>query len=144
MLSPRLGLLFFVFSTVKTVDDHCGYALPWDPMQHITSNNAAYHDIHHQSWGIKTNFSQPFFTIWDRWLGTRWEGDTKLKYERARAAAAAKKASPATNGKANGAPNGKANGTPNGKTNGTPNGKTNGAPNGKANGKPRHVSKSQR
>ncbi|KAG7290394.1 hypothetical protein NEMBOFW57_000394 [Staphylotrichum longicolle] len=82
LLSPRLGMLYFVFSTVKTVDDHCGYALPWDPLQRITSNNAAYHDIHHQSWGIKTNFSQPFFTIWDRWLGTMWQGDTKLKYER--------------------------------------------------------------
>jgi sphinganine C4-monooxygenase len=90
MLSPRAGLLFFVFSTVKTVDDHCGYALPWDPLQHITSNNAAYHDIHHQTWGIKSNFSQPFFTIWDRVLGTMWKGDTALKYERTRTAAAGK------------------------------------------------------
>ena len=87
LMSPRLGMFFFVGSTVKTVDDHCGYALPWDPLQHITSNNAAYHDIHHQSWGIKTNFSQPFFTIWDRLLGTMWKGDTSLKYERTRAAA---------------------------------------------------------
>lgn len=82
MMSPRMSLFFFVFSTTKTVDDHCGYSLPWDPLQRITSNNAAYHDIHHQSWGIKTNFSQPFFTIWDRWLGTMWKGDTTLKYER--------------------------------------------------------------
>ncbi|KAJ4422443.1 Sphingolipid C4-hydroxylase sur2 [Gnomoniopsis sp. IMI 355080] len=82
MMSSRMSLFFFVFSTTKTVDDHCGYSLPWDPLQHITSNNAAYHDIHHQSWGIKTNFSQPFFTIWDRWLGTMWKGDTTLKYER--------------------------------------------------------------
>ncbi|KAL2021017.1 hypothetical protein VTK56DRAFT_7672 [Thermocarpiscus australiensis] len=88
-LSPRLGMLFFVGSMMKTVDDHCGYALPWDPLQHITSNNAAYHDIHHQSWGIKTNFSQPFFTFWDRLLGTMWKGETKLKYERTRTAAAA-------------------------------------------------------
>ncbi len=87
-MSPRLGMFFFVGSMMKTVDDHCGYALPWDPLQHITSNNAAYHDIHHQSWGIKTNFSQPFFTIWDRLLGTMWKGDTSLKYERTRAAAA--------------------------------------------------------
>ena len=89
-LSPRLGMAFFVCSMIKTVDDHCGYALPWDPLQHITSNNAAYHDIHHQSWGIKTNFSQPFFTIWDRLLGTVWKGDTSIKYERTRAAAAVK------------------------------------------------------
>lgn len=102
LLSPRLGMLYFVFSTVKTVDDHCGYALPWDPLQRITSNNAAYHDIHHQSWGIKTNFSQPFFTIWDRWLGTMWQGDTKLKYERTRAAAAGKSAGKAGSSSSNG------------------------------------------
>lgn len=79
---------FFTCSTIKTVDDHCGYALPWDPLQHITSNNAGYHDVHHQSWGIKTNFSQPFFTFWDRLLGTMWVGgDVSARYERARIAA---------------------------------------------------------
>lgn len=78
---------FFTGSTIKTVDDHCGYALPFDPLQFITSNNASYHDIHHQSWGIKTNFSQPFFTIWDSLLGTMWKGDVSLKYERQRKAA---------------------------------------------------------
>ncbi|KAH8894936.1 hypothetical protein GQ53DRAFT_642196 [Thozetella sp. PMI_491] len=91
-MSPRMGMLFYVISTMKTVDDHCGYALPWDPLQHITGNNAAYHDIHHQSWGIKTNFSQPYFIIWDKVLGTMWKGDTSLKYERTRTAAASKKA----------------------------------------------------
>ncbi|KAG6365094.1 hypothetical protein INS49_006700 [Diaporthe citri] len=84
MMSPRMSIFFYIGSTMKTVDDHCGYALPWDPLQNITSNNATYHDIHHQSWGIKTNFSQPFFTAWDRWLGTMWQGDTSLKYERTR------------------------------------------------------------
>ena len=79
---------FFTGTTIKTVDDHCGYAFPWDPLQHITSNNAAYHDIHHQSWGIKTNFSQPYFTRWDTWLGTKWTGgDVSVRYERSRLAA---------------------------------------------------------
>jgi len=87
-LSTRQGMWFFTFSTIKTVDDHCGYCLPWDPLQHITSNNAGYHDVHHQSWGIKTNFSQPFFTFWDRLLGTMWTGgDVSARYERARIAA---------------------------------------------------------
>ena len=81
-------MVFFTGSTIKTVDDHCGYALPWDPLQRITSNNAGYHDVHHQSWGIKTNFSQPFFTFWDRWLGTVWTGgDVSARYERSRVAA---------------------------------------------------------
>lgn len=79
---------FFTGSIIKTVDDHCGYALPWDPLQLITTNNAGYHDVHHQSWGIKTNFSQPFFTFWDRLLGTVWTGgDVSARYERARLAA---------------------------------------------------------
>lgn len=83
-MSTRQAMWFFTMSTIKTVDDHCGYAFPWDPLQHFTSNNAAYHDIHHQSWGIKTNFSQPFFIFWDRLLGTQWTGEVKLRYERAR------------------------------------------------------------
>ncbi|KAJ5038352.1 uncharacterized protein L3040_007217 [Drepanopeziza brunnea f. sp. 'multigermtubi'] len=86
-LTPRQGMIFFSLSTLKTVDDHCGYALPWDPIQHLTSNNAGYHDIHHQSWGIKTNFSQPFFTFWDGLLGTMWKGDTTSRYARDRKAA---------------------------------------------------------
>jgi len=90
-MSTRQGMCFFVGSTFKTVDDHCGYALPWDPLQHLTSNNAGYHDVHHQSWGIKTNFSQPFFTFWDHILGTVWTGgDVSARYERARLAAQAK------------------------------------------------------
>ncbi|KAI9779507.1 MAG: hypothetical protein M1839_007315 [Geoglossum umbratile] len=87
-LTTRQGMWFFTGSTIKTVDDHCGYALPWDPLQHLTGNNAAYHDIHHQSWGIKANFSQPFFTFWDRILGTTWTGgDASAKYERSRKSA---------------------------------------------------------
>jgi sphinganine C4-monooxygenase len=83
-MSVRQSMWFFTGSTIKTVDDHCGYALPFDPLQHLTSNNAAYHDIHHQSWGIKTNFSQPFFTFWDRFLGTMWTGDATGRYEKSR------------------------------------------------------------
>lgn len=87
-MNTRQGMAFFTGSTIKTVDDHCGYALPWDPLQRITSNNAGYHDVHHQSWGIKTNFSQPFFTFWDRLLGTVWTGgDVSARYEKTRLAA---------------------------------------------------------
>lgn len=87
-MTCRQSMWFFTMSTIKTVDDHCGYAFPWDPLQHLTSNNAGYHDVHHQSWGIKTNFSQPFFTFWDGLLGTKWTGgDVSARYERARLAA---------------------------------------------------------
>lgn len=86
-MTVRQSMWFFTGSAIKTVDDHCGYALPFDPLQHITSNNAGYHDIHHQSWGIKTNFSQPFFTFWDKFCGTMWRGDVSARYERSRKAA---------------------------------------------------------
>jgi len=87
-MTCRQSMWFFTMSTIKTVDDHCGYAFPWDPLQHVTSNNAGYHDVHHQSWGVKTNFSQPFFTFWDGFLGTKWVGgDVSARYERARIAA---------------------------------------------------------
>ncbi|KAF5388690.1 hypothetical protein D9757_004842 [Collybiopsis confluens] len=77
-MNPRQALLLFVISTFKTVDDHCGYRLPFDLLQLITSNNADYHDIHHQVIGIKSNFSQPFFIHWDTILGTRM---TRLEFE---------------------------------------------------------------
>jgi len=69
-MSTRQAMLLFVFSTLKTVDDHCGYTLPFDPLQ-LFGNNADYHDIHHQVVGIKSNFAQPFFVHWDILMGTR-------------------------------------------------------------------------
>ncbi|ADV19533.1 C4-hydroxylase [Cryptococcus gattii E566] len=70
-MTIRQATLLFTVSTLKTVDDHCGYRLWWDPCQLFFANNADYHDIHHQGYGIKSNFSQPFFTNWDKLLGTR-------------------------------------------------------------------------
>lgn len=70
-LSVRQSVFFFTLSTCKTVDDHCGYRLPFDPLQLFSGNTADYHDIHHQVIGIKSNFSQPWFVHWDVILGTR-------------------------------------------------------------------------
>jgi len=70
-MTTRQTVLFFTISTLKTVDDHCGYVFPFDPFQMMSGNNADYHDIHHQIIGIKSNFSQPFFVHWDALLGTR-------------------------------------------------------------------------
>ncbi|KAF5100591.1 hypothetical protein D0Z00_001210 [Geotrichum galactomycetum] len=72
-LSAREAIILYTFSTMKTVDDHCGYALPWDPFQVLFPNNATYHDIHHQHFGIKTNFSQPFFIFWDKLFNTEYQ-----------------------------------------------------------------------
>ncbi|KAI8093389.1 fatty acid hydroxylase superfamily-domain-containing protein [Halteromyces radiatus] len=85
-MTPRMSMIFFTFSTLKTVDDHCGYYFPWNPLQFLFGNNVKYHDIHHQAYGIKTNFSQPFFTFWDKLLGTEMTNnprDTKKQSDKA-------------------------------------------------------------
>ncbi|CAN1187841.1 Sphinganine C4-monooxygenase 2 [Linum perenne] len=69
-MSPRASIFFFSFATLKTVDDHCGLWLPGNPFHLFFKNNTAYHDIHHQLYGTKYNFSQPFFVTWDKILGT--------------------------------------------------------------------------
>ncbi|OAQ27522.1 hypothetical protein K457DRAFT_139451 [Linnemannia elongata AG-77] len=89
-MGNRGALVFFSFSTLKTVDDHCGYNLPFNPLQTLFWNNADYHDIHHQNFGIKSNFSQPFGTIWDHVLGThmsREEANKIIKMKEERKAA---------------------------------------------------------
>ncbi|XP_038889456.1 sphinganine C4-monooxygenase 1-like [Benincasa hispida] len=69
-MTPRVSIFFFSFATIKTVDDHCGLWLPGNLFHIIFGNNTAYHDVHHQLYGSKFNFSQPFFVTWDRILGT--------------------------------------------------------------------------
>lgn len=69
-MSARTSIFFFSFATIKTVDDHCGLWLPGNLFHIFFRNNTAYHDVHHQLYGSKYNFSQPFFVMWDRILGT--------------------------------------------------------------------------
>uniref|UniRef100_A0A7N1A531 Fatty acid hydroxylase domain-containing protein n=1 Tax=Kalanchoe fedtschenkoi TaxID=63787 RepID=A0A7N1A531_KALFE len=69
-MTPRTSIFFFSFANIKTVDDHCGLWLPGNPFHKFFSNNSAYHDVHHQLYGSKYNFSQPFFVMWDKILGT--------------------------------------------------------------------------
>ncbi|KAK6921812.1 Fatty acid hydroxylase [Dillenia turbinata] len=69
-MSPRTSIYFFSFAIIKAVDDHCGLWLPGNLFQVFFNNNTAYHDVHHQLHGNKYNFSQPFFVVWDKILGT--------------------------------------------------------------------------
>ncbi|GLU16449.1 hypothetical protein SLE2022_328820 [Rubroshorea leprosula] len=69
-MTARTAVIFFCFAVIKTVDDHCGLWLPGNIFHIFFQNNTAYHDIHHQLQGTKYNYSQPFFSIWDRLLGT--------------------------------------------------------------------------
>ncbi|XP_022775903.1 sphinganine C4-monooxygenase 1-like [Durio zibethinus] len=69
-MSPRTSIFFFSFATIKSVDDHCGLWLPGNFFHFFFNNNSAYHDVHHNLYGGKYNFSQPFFVMWDRIMGT--------------------------------------------------------------------------
>ncbi|XP_010534115.1 PREDICTED: sphinganine C4-monooxygenase 1-like [Tarenaya hassleriana] len=69
-MTPRTAVWFFCLITLKTVDDHCGLWLPGNVFHLLFNNNGAYHDVHHQLSGVKFNYSQPFFSFWDRVLGT--------------------------------------------------------------------------
>ena len=72
-LTQRESIIMYTVATMKTVDDHCGFRLPFDVFYIIFPNNSLYHDIHHQQWGIKNNFSQPFLTFWDCLGGTDYK-----------------------------------------------------------------------
>nr|KYP32701.1 Sphingolipid C4-hydroxylase SUR2 [Cajanus cajan] len=50
-MTPRVAIFFFSFTTIKTVDDHCGFWLPRiNPFHKFFYNNAASqcsHDVHY-------------------------------------------------------------------------------------------------
>ncbi|KAL0909120.1 hypothetical protein M5K25_023652 [Dendrobium thyrsiflorum] len=69
-MTAQTAVFFFCFAVIKTVDDHCGLWHPANIFHFFFQNNSAYHDIHHQLQGSKYNYSQPFFSVWDRVLGT--------------------------------------------------------------------------
>ena len=69
-MSCWTGTTFFCVSTAKTVLDHCSYRFPVNPLHDLFPNSAAYHDVHHDVHGLKANFSQPFFIMWDLIMGT--------------------------------------------------------------------------
>ncbi|KAJ0987412.1 hypothetical protein J5N97_005768 [Dioscorea zingiberensis] len=69
-MTPRTSIYFFSFAAIKGIDDHCGLWLPGNIFHIFFWNNTAYHDVHHQLYGNKYNFSQPFFITWDKILGT--------------------------------------------------------------------------
>ncbi|KAF2206607.1 hypothetical protein CERZMDRAFT_52879 [Cercospora zeae-maydis SCOH1-5] len=69
-LSTLEATLFASLSIVKSVNDHSGYRFPCNPFDYLSSNTTDFHDVHHQSWGMKYNYSQVYLTIWDDVLGT--------------------------------------------------------------------------
>ncbi|KAI3936548.1 hypothetical protein MKW92_045648 [Papaver armeniacum] len=72
-MTARTSVFFYSLFAIKGIDDHSGLWLPeYNPLQLIFQCNTAYHDIHHYGVrGIKYNYSQPFFTFWDKLYGTQ-------------------------------------------------------------------------
>ncbi|KAL9008480.1 MAG: hypothetical protein Q9173_006394 [Seirophora scorigena] len=91
-LSPRQSMLFASAATIKTISDHCGYVFPWDPLRFLNGNGARFHDLHHQSWGLKHNFST-YTVFWDNLLGTTWadQAAADKRYQRVRALTSGKR-----------------------------------------------------
>lgn len=48
-------MILFGYSSFKNVFDHCGYMFPWNPIRTVTGVDPGFHDVHHQSWGLKAS-----------------------------------------------------------------------------------------
>ncbi|TRZ03034.1 hypothetical protein DNTS_021716 [Danionella cerebrum] len=67
---PMTEMMFHALNMWLSVEDHCGYDLPWATHRLVPFGlygGAQHHDIHHQK--FKTNYA-PYFTHWDRLFGT--------------------------------------------------------------------------
>ncbi|KAF1373435.1 hypothetical protein PFLUV_G00238830 [Perca fluviatilis] len=67
---PLSELCFYVVNMYLSVEDHCGYALPWATHRLVPLGlygGAKHHDLHHLKSTV--NFA-PYFTHWDRLAGT--------------------------------------------------------------------------
>ncbi|KAJ3608099.1 hypothetical protein NHX12_025149 [Muraenolepis orangiensis] len=67
---PLTELAFFLLNIWLSVEDHCGYDLPWAPHRWVPwglYGGAPHHDLHHLT--FKSNYA-PYFTHWDRLAGT--------------------------------------------------------------------------
>ncbi|KAL9025893.1 MAG: hypothetical protein Q9196_005362 [Gyalolechia fulgens] len=88
-LDNRQAAFFGAIWTFKTVVDHCGYDFPYNPCNIVCPNSVLFHDLHHQSWGMKHNFSV-YGAFWDWFMGTRWsphDSKAQAKYRKGRAMA---------------------------------------------------------
>ncbi|XP_054456624.1 cholesterol 25-hydroxylase-like protein [Anoplopoma fimbria] len=67
---PLTEMLFFVTNMYLSVEAHSGYEFPWSPHRVVPFGlygGAQHHDLHHLK--FKVNYA-PYFTHWDRLLGT--------------------------------------------------------------------------
>lgn len=62
-------VFFYAWVMAKTVEDHSGYELPFSPfiiLARWTGAGVTYHNIHHQTWGLKVSDSHPFMHLWKK------------------------------------------------------------------------------
>lgn len=67
---PLTQMAFYVLNIWLSVEDHCGYDLPWATHRIVPwglYGGAPHHDLHHLK--FKSNYA-PYFTHWDRLIGT--------------------------------------------------------------------------
>ncbi|KAM4525386.1 cholesterol 25-hydroxylase-like protein [Odontesthes bonariensis] len=72
---PLTELAFFLLNIWLSVEDHCGYDLPWATHRLVPLGlygGARHHDLHHLK--SKYNYA-PYFTHWDRLAGTLYPQD---------------------------------------------------------------------
>ncbi|PHH59778.1 hypothetical protein CDD81_2582 [Ophiocordyceps australis] len=90
-ISNRLSIFLLGYASFKNVLDHAGYQFPWNPIAWATGMDASFHDVHHQSWGLKTNFGV-HFGIWDRIMGTHFDNQELVANLRSRTRISAEEA----------------------------------------------------
>lgn len=55
-MTEREAVLLLVFTTYKSVEDHCGYQWTWHPLRFLSNNDAEFHEIHHQVCFFASNY----------------------------------------------------------------------------------------
>uniref|UniRef100_UPI00398F7E8A cholesterol 25-hydroxylase-like protein n=1 Tax=Pristiophorus japonicus TaxID=55135 RepID=UPI00398F7E8A len=86
---PLTEMTFFLLNIWLSVEDHCGYDLPWATHKLVPFGllgGAPYHELHHQK--FQCNFA-PYFTHWDKLFRTyrkpsRGQPDDRETAERSR------------------------------------------------------------
>lgn len=65
---PLAELAFFLLNIWLSVEDHCGYDLPWALHRLLPClGGAPYHQLHHN---LHSGNYAPYFTHWDKLFGT--------------------------------------------------------------------------
>ncbi|PHH68968.1 hypothetical protein CDD82_157 [Ophiocordyceps australis] len=93
-MSNRLSIFLLGYASFKNILDHAGYQFPWNPIAWATGMDASFHDVHHQSWGLKakeTNFGV-HLGIWDRIMGTHFDNQELVATLRSRTRISAEEA----------------------------------------------------